>query len=501
MNSLQYYKDRYREIAENLNYRGDSAELLIQLLANASYIEEVENISYMEEASLENAVLMNSKIQRCMEMMYSVYRGTCPRVIMRFRPTKERFQAEPFQEISTSSNFKVYYLGYLDPNYIEGTEDGYDAGFIMSQCDYPAGTDQIATIIGFISPAVFEYKGEDGCFKISDYRDQVYINSPRLSTLDNLSNDVLVKIRHTGESSSNIGVTRDFSDHILNNKLFDLTTTNFGSRLYFKNVLDTNDSVEVTYFSMCSLSDFQENELKKISLRNADFQPFSEEFIGARGLSNYLQNPTNSMFVIPGDPRESSAEVHYNANKYRFTNSIVRSNTDLGRLLEEDCPKVVKGGTVWVFNESGYTTLYYIPADEAKLLTSTEKDEFRKKRKAYYITDSLNIVKATKLSVVLAFDIVLYKPSSNLEEEIRKLVDTYKNKFGIDFSGFSDNSSDLKSEMIATISKIPEVRSVKDIRVSLAEKAGSIGSLDDIDEESASHIYYDISYTINTRVD
>ena len=55
--------------------------------------------------------------------------------------------------------------------------------------------------------------------------------------------------------------------------------------------------------------------------------------------------------------------------------------------------------------------------------------------------------------------------------------------------------------MIATISKIPEVRSVKDIRVSLAEKAGSISSLEDIDEESASHIYYDISYTINTRVD
>ena len=46
MRSLQDYRNIYREIAQSLGYRGDSVELLVQLLANATYIEEVENITY-----------------------------------------------------------------------------------------------------------------------------------------------------------------------------------------------------------------------------------------------------------------------------------------------------------------------------------------------------------------------------------------------------------------------------------------------------------------------
>lgn len=501
MNSLQYYKDRYREIAENLNFRGDAAELLIQLLANASYIEEVENISYMEEASLENATLMNSKIQRCMDMMYSVYRGTCPRVILRFKPTKEAFSANPYDEIATSSNFRVYYLAYLGENYVEGSDYGYDAGFRYSSVSVNPGKE--VTILGFISPGSYEYTG-DNAFKIADYRDQVYINSYKLDVLENLSSDVLIN----STTHSNLsGVTRDFSDHVLNNKIFDLTTPNFGSRLYFKGILDTNDSLEVTYFSMCKLSDFQENELKKISIRNTAPSPFTDEgrFIVSRGLTHYLQDQSKGLIVVPGSAREGSAEVHYNANKFRYTNTIFRSNTDLGRLLEEDFPdKVVAGGTVWTFND-GNTTIYYIPRDEGKLLNMEEKDEFRGNRKAYYITDNLNIERATKVNVVLSFEISLYRASTTLEGEISKLIDTYKNKFGINFANFSKEGNELKAEMISTISKLSEVKYVQDIKVSLADSSSYFGTLEDIysegQEEATRSIYYDISYQINTKID
>ena len=88
MRSLQDYRNIYREVAQSLGYRGDSVELLVQLLANATYIEEVENITYMQEASLERAGLMNSKIQHCVNNMYSVFRGSCPRVLLHVRPTK-----------------------------------------------------------------------------------------------------------------------------------------------------------------------------------------------------------------------------------------------------------------------------------------------------------------------------------------------------------------------------------------------------------------------------
>ena len=53
MRSLQDYIDIYSTIARNLNFQGDSVEVLTQMLANASYISEVENIAYAQESSLE----------------------------------------------------------------------------------------------------------------------------------------------------------------------------------------------------------------------------------------------------------------------------------------------------------------------------------------------------------------------------------------------------------------------------------------------------------------
>ena len=44
MRTLQDYISIYREVAQNLGIGGDSVEVLVQLLANASYINEGENI-------------------------------------------------------------------------------------------------------------------------------------------------------------------------------------------------------------------------------------------------------------------------------------------------------------------------------------------------------------------------------------------------------------------------------------------------------------------------
>ena len=111
MKSLQDYIDRYSDVANNLGYSGDSVDILIQLLAHASYISEVENISYVQEASLDKATLINSKIQHCVDNMYSVFRGTCPRVMMKIKPSKY-ITLNPYDLMVTSNNFNIYYLGY-----------------------------------------------------------------------------------------------------------------------------------------------------------------------------------------------------------------------------------------------------------------------------------------------------------------------------------------------------------------------------------------------------
>ena len=107
MRNLQDYINKYYTIAQNLGYTGDSIEVLVQLLANASYISEVENVAYLQESSLEKSSLINSKIQHCMDNMYSVFRGLCPRVVMKIRPTSY-LTLKPFDLIQQSSSFSVY---------------------------------------------------------------------------------------------------------------------------------------------------------------------------------------------------------------------------------------------------------------------------------------------------------------------------------------------------------------------------------------------------------
>ena len=70
MRSLQDCINIYRGIANNLHLTGDSVELLIQLLANSTYINEIEHINYANESSLERATLLNSKIQQCVNIIF-----------------------------------------------------------------------------------------------------------------------------------------------------------------------------------------------------------------------------------------------------------------------------------------------------------------------------------------------------------------------------------------------------------------------------------------------
>ena len=88
MYTVQDYIDRYTTIGKNLGLSGESLNALSQMLGHASYISEVEHVSYTAESSLERSSLMNSKIQHCVDNMYSVFRGLCPRVILKIKPTK-----------------------------------------------------------------------------------------------------------------------------------------------------------------------------------------------------------------------------------------------------------------------------------------------------------------------------------------------------------------------------------------------------------------------------
>ncbi len=527
MRTIQDYRNIYREIADNLNITGDSVELLVQLLANASYIDEVENINYALEGSLEKCSLINSKIQHCEDNMYSVFRGRCPRVLLRFKPTKY-FNFNPFDCIISSNNFSVYYLGYYGVSNSEQQNSSTDIlpvenGFVYAPCTITPvtsnDTETTTIIIGLIAPSIVEKTWT------TTARNTYYVNC-----LDkDLSNDMYVYIK-SGENEEDsrdyLSVTRTFSEHILQHKVFDLTTTDFSSRLYIADVLrsmddsnitaddenttDSNITLSAVYFKYSFLNSYNTNELKKININGAKMVTFNDEnledgeFLTSRG-SDYTEL-SPGVVLIKEVPRDNVNTVHYKANRDRFVSTILRTNSDVGTILEESYPeKVMSGGTNFVFmsgSDGGAVYLYYVPNNIMNLLTGAEISNFVNNKRAYYVTETINVEAGLQYTAILNIDLELYQPQ-NVENDIKSILETFEKKFNIDLEDSLDNIRTL-------ISKISNVKQVRELEASYMLNGTFIDDIDVMyeyeDENNIEtrkikpNIYFKIEYNINSII-
>lgn len=555
MNSLQDYIDRYDKIIKNLGYSGESVEVLKQLMANNTYINEVEQASYMIEASLEKATLINSKIQHCMDKMYSVYRGSCPRVVAKIRPTKY-LNLNPFDVLVESQNFKVHYLGYYqlkdklgrvigdyskeietvlatesdniidtsDGTGITETEDSDNSGgieYLLSLLDNegnPLYTGSWVESSALFSPSASETGAQLIKAFIAPKRtgdnltieEQVsntntyYVDCP----LDNLSDDVYVELE--GEMISR---TRLFSEHILNHSVFDLTLPNFGSRIYLANYykdtvgrsstdiegITKNVNLKVNYFGYSELDSYNETELYRIKIQGAEILSFVDN--SAFLTLEQLTESTKGLCFINEVPHDSLNTIHYKANRDRFVNSILRSNSDIGTVLEETYPSVVKSeGTSYYFEsplKSSSVILYYIPKNDNIILSSEQIEDFITKKRAYYvITSNISVKPGTKYIASFNINADLFKNSgsdTDFSESIGQniLVDGYEKKFGVSFS-----DSELKS-IESLISKLSNVKKVTGISVTYTDISGNAIDFSEIDSNSS---YFEIKYSITTSV-
>lgn len=451
--SLSDYKDIYRNIASNLNLQGESVDLLVSLLANASYIEEVENITYARESQLSTAMFINSKIVHCINQMYSVYRGTCPRVLMRFKA--DRIQDfNLFDEISVSNNFKVYYLGYYDEMKVsdKGTESvSVEEGFIYSPLSINldnVASEKTFTIIGLLAKEVVDMEWTINA------SNPYYVNC---NTYSGLSNDMYVKIE--GESGY-APVTRHFSDHVEYGRIFDLTLPDYGSRLYFAGALKESASTKLSarYFKYSTISEYNESELKKMKLKGAELISFSEdpEWLKNR---NYDINSeiSTGLLLLEGKNKDTVISTHYKANKERYLGSVIRSNSDLGALLEELYPEKVKS-TYYEFNKiDSIYTIYYIPKGDSTL-TFGEKNAFIENRRGYFVTNSIKISEGKSFEAQFSIKVKLRDSSTTVKEEIDNILNDYSKEFNV-------NLLECLNRIRTDISKIPNVLEVESISI------------------------------------
>lgn len=495
MKSLQDYIDIYRGIANKLNITGDSVEILSQMLANASFISEVENIAYTQEASLEKSTLINSKIQHCVDDMYSVFRGSCPRVILNIKPTKY-LSFNIYDEIISSNSFKAYYLGYYDKNYTrpEGYGDDKDIagdeGFVYSPITMsPAVNDtDTYTIICLIAKETISRKW------ILNQNNTYYVNC-----LENdLSDDFWVKV-----NDNFFPTTRLFSGHILDGSIFDLTLPGFGSRLYvvdiFRTVMEreetqtpANTTIEALYYKFSTLSGYNTSELKKLNIRGAEMVEFDPSWLSGR---NYEILGTGLASMSEVD-RDNLITIHYKANRDRYVNSILRSNSDIGTVLEETYPnKIISGGTTYRFSSSAQSnsiTIYYVPYSNSTILTEDEKTNFIETKGAYYITDKITIERGSQYTAIFNLDVEIYQNSS-IDSEVGDILDNYSNKFNIKFP-------ELTEEIKSLISKISNVKRIIDMEITYTNEDGSVVSPEIVYREE-NVVYFSINYIINSVIE
>ena len=494
MNSKQDYINIYRKIATGLDLYGDSAELLIQLLAESTYISEVEHVVYMQEASLEKSTLLNSKIQHCMEDMYSVFRGYCPRVILRFTPTKY-FDLKPFDELIVGNGFKVYYLGFWDPSGSEESQPGTESvalmdGFVYGPKIIPPSLsgEDVYTLIGLLAKETSQ--GEWSTDESNTY----YVENLG----EDLSSDMWVKIQGTWWP-----VTRNFSQHITDSHVFDLTLPSFGSRLYVADILrsgaykrdsievQANVSVSAMWYVYSLLDSYNQAELKKLAIKGTVPVSFESPFQG-------FPEVAKGLILVPESSRDTVSTIHYKANRDRYVNSIIRTNSDIGTVLEETYPKSIKpGGTSYQFftgSSGSGLRIYYVPQDETKLLTDEEISDFRDNKGAYYVTSNLNVLPGSKYTAVFNLDLELYYNES-IDAELTNLLSTYQYSFGVNLDEKSD-------EIKALINKISNVKQISGFYITYQSESGK--TLDDSEveqmKENLDTLYYEIDYVINSRV-
>ena len=604
MKTIQDYIDRYSKVASNLGYTGQSIEVLVQLLANASYIGEMENATYMNEASLEKCNLLNSKIQHCVDRMYSVFRGSCPRVIMKIKPTKY-LNLKPYDTIIESQNFTVQYLAYYqikdsdgnivrgkiqgqsittggtsagsksgnfaldgindnaraidatdtitlsstksnasittsltaapssqEGSTIEGTVTGEDetSGKEIDQLytedfikegytgDWNYGTatfypnltdkdsvDDVQIILGFIAPKRTDTLTVDKTITINN---TYYVDC----LADNLSNDMYVEI-----NNERVERTRIFAEHILSHKIFDLTLPGFGSRLYLANYYkDTvgRDSQEVQgmtenahvfarYYGYQALSSYTDSEKERLQFKGAKLVAYKSDYF-LKNVCGTDSEYATGLCYIPEISRDDTGTIHYKANRDRFVSSILRSNSDIGTVLEEAYPEIIEsGGTNYIFttnsgdNKNSNLKIYYIPKNDAVLLSSSQIEDFVTNKRAYYvITSIISINPGTKYIATFNIDLDLYKNTSDsYETSIGEniLINNYQHKFNL-------NLGSCIKDIESLISKISNVKRVNSISITYTNADGKGLNSSEVENIDTSTTYYDIKYSITTKV-
>lgn len=470
MNSVTQKVEKLRSIASSLGLQGESVEAIIQMLGYALHTSEVEHVAYTQEASLERATEVNSKIQHCVNMMYSVYRGQNPRVIMTFSPQK-RFTFNPGDLVAKASTFSAYYLGYWDEESSEFIESGITL--------YPGGERYFKTIICVIS----QYEVQDTWKISSDNLFYHTVQKSRDRQFAKLSSDYTLFISDTQEGEyTQLKTTRRFSEHERLNYFMDLTLPGFGVNIYYPRIYEdlvnrrseySDKWIKIKIHETLNLDDINPGDLGGLMISGSIPVATPEDVIKSFETTDTRSINSSGLIYIKESGYDSMESIHYLANKNRYSGSYLATNSDLSFLLSESFPNKIRqtDGVICRFDEGvNDIVLYYIPTNASLEITNSEKNRFIGEQGAYYVTKNIDIRRATRYNAKITLNLDLYA-INNLSDEIDSLLQKYQYKFGVDL-GNPENQTPDYLEIKSLVSKIDEVKYISGMDITYTDING-----------------------------
>lgn len=482
MTSLETKINKLRSIADSLGLQGESVEAIIQMLGYSLHASEVEHIAYSQEASLERATNINSKIQHCVNMLYSVYRGSNPRVIITFNPSK-RFLFNKGDLVAKSNNYSIYYLGYWDDAKGEFVEASLEI--------YPGGDSYNRTILCLLSQNELEDEWtirKDNLFyhivqKARDRQDAI------------LSSDYTLYLSMDGSNYTQVNSTRQFSEHEKKNYFFDLTLPGFGINIYYPDNYETltrqdlvDKTMKIKVHEFLSLSSLNTGELSQLKISGSIPVETPQEIYEKFNSLNNISFRENGLIFLRESEQDHLESIHYLANKNRYLGSYLTTNSDLSFLLTECFPNLVRETTGVFNNKENKIELFYIPTEASFLLTDTQKNKFKNEYGAYYVTKTMEIKPATRYEARFVIDINMYT-MSDLTQDIKDILNRYQYKFNINLN---EGGSEFQ-EIWSLITKLPGVKYITNLSISYYNSKGA-----EVTEFLKTPYYFTISHVINT---
>lgn len=439
--SRQELKTELSKIVKENGFKGPVAELLISVCATTYYNILSKCISISRENIMDSAANYNSLISLAMKRMYSVFRGTNPKLTL----------------TGSSSKLQVLKRGTL---VYSGTDFNL---YVESDIEIPVNKEVNIPLVA-----------------APDFKEISKVTNPNAYFIefreDNLSEDFILYKQNDQEgdnTSTKCETTTSLREHISEGTIFELTIQDWGVRFYEKGLEDMN--VMLSVFKYLDNGDQLVQDFLTDKLRSDGEKVVFEDTFTIKGFTfKYLTitEDTDGNVIGYQSPRESKQDIKNHYSYQINTVSLIRSNSDFLEVFNQMFIKYLFDSFCETYNSSSeitnvaytsrtpkidsypLTVIYYSPRSKNSFISDVMMQEFTEAVKYYAVGNTLCACPGEVKSLDVV--ITLVKNTDSAIDDINEILSNYDGKFHKTLSILG-----LQSE----INKLNSVKKLEEFRI------------------------------------